>query len=171
MLPEIFQMPGFGIGITTYGLLQAITFIVTLWVAVRLAAADGLSKIKALYLGICLCPVFLLGAKLLMILAERQQYEGRVSVVSFDLLHSVGAYYGGFVAAVGISPLLTRALKLPWGQMVDVCAPAIALGGVPARLGCFAGGCCWGKPTDSWIGVHFTEKANQATGVPINVPL
>src|SRR5262245_739297 len=127
MLPELFHIARLGIELTSYGLLQAITFIVTIWVAVRLAAVDGLSKIKVLYVGICLCPVFLFGAKLLMILAVWQSYEGRVSAVSFDLLHSVGAYYGGFLAAVAISPLLTRALKLPWGQTADVCAPAIAL--------------------------------------------
>ena len=171
MLPELFQLAGLRIPVSTYGLLQAITFVVSVSVAMRLAAADGLSKIKVLYLGICLCPVFLLGAKVLMILAEWQQYGGRVSVFSFDLLHSVGAYYGGFLAAVAISPLLMRALGLPWGKTVDACAPAIALGGVPARLGCFAGGCCWGKPTGSWIGVRFTEKASELTGVPINVPL
>src|SRR5712692_1195951 len=172
MLPELFKIPSLGITIWTYGLLQAVTFIVTLWVAVRLAAADGLPKIKVFFFGIFLCPVFLLGTKLLMILTEWQSYDGDWHrAISVGLPRSVGAYYGGFLTALAVSGFLTRALRLPWRRTVDACAPGVALGGVTARLGCYAGGCCWGKPTDSWIGVSFTEKAHEATGVPINVSL
>src|SRR5262249_40123 len=37
--------------------------------------------------------------------------------------------------------------------------------------GCFSAGCCWGKPTTSWIGVHFTAKAGEFTGVPTDSAL
>src|SRR5262249_40589420 len=39
------------------------------------------------------------------------------------------------------------------------------------RVGCFSAGCCWGKPTSSWIGVRFPEAATQVTGVPSDVAL
>ena len=169
MLPELFKVPGVAAPMTTYGLLQAVTFVLTLSVAIRLAGSDGLPKIKVLYLGICLCPIFLLGSKLLMLLTDWDRYGADWHSSALTL--SVGAYYGGFLAALAVSPLLTRALGLPWGRTVDACAPAIALGGVPARLGCFAGGCCWGKPTSSWFGVTFTETAHRMTGVPIGVAL
>jgi phosphatidylglycerol---prolipoprotein diacylglyceryl transferase len=172
MLPELFKLPVLGIPLSTYGLLQAVTFVVALWVAVRLGAADGLPKIKVYYLGIFLCPVFLLGAKLLMILTEWNTYGGDWHQGnSFVLLRSVGAYYGGLLTCLAVSPFLMRALRLPWRRTVDACAPGIALGGVTARLGCFAGGCCWGKPTDLWFGVNFTEKAHELTGVPIGFSL
>src|SRR5499427_874431 len=133
MLPELLKVPGLGISITTYGLLQAVAFLLTVWAATRLAGRDGLSKFKVLYLGICVCPVFLVGTKLLMILTEWQQHGGDWGrMVSSGFLHSVGAYYGGLLAAVAVSPFLARALRLPWRIMVDACAPAIALGGVPA---------------------------------------
>jgi phosphatidylglycerol:prolipoprotein diacylglycerol transferase len=47
----------------------------------------------------------------------------------------------------------------------------VAIGHTIGRLGCFSAGCCWGKPTTSWIGVHFTQKAAEITGVPINAAL
>ena len=64
-----------------------------------------------------------------------------------------------------------RRWKLPWAKTSDAFAPAVALGHAIGRLGCFSAGCCWGKPTTSWIGVRFTEKASELTGVPIDLAL
>jgi phosphatidylglycerol:prolipoprotein diacylglycerol transferase len=42
------------------------------------------------------------------------------------------------------------------------------MGHAIGRLGCFAGGCCYGKPTDHWWGVTFTNPlANQLVGTPL----
>jgi len=64
-----------------------------------------------------------------------------------------------------------RRYKLPWWQTADACAPAIALGNAIGRQGCFAAGCCWGKPTNLPWGVEFTERAHEITGVPLGVHL
>jgi phosphatidylglycerol:prolipoprotein diacylglycerol transferase len=54
----------------------------------------------------------------------------------------------------------------------DVLAPAIILGQAIGRWGCFAAGCCYGKPTSVPWAVTFTDpRANEVTGVPLNVPL
>ena len=37
--------------------------------------------------------------------------------------------------------------------------------------GCFAAGCCWGRPTDAAWGVEFGEAAHRITGVPAGVHL
>jgi phosphatidylglycerol:prolipoprotein diacylglycerol transferase len=57
--------------------------------------------------------------------------------------------------------------KLPFWKVADAFAPAVALGQALGRQGCFAAGCCWGKPTTMWWGVHFTELGHEYTGVPI----
>ena len=50
--------------------------------------------------------------------------------------------------------------------------PGIALGQSIGRLGCFAAGCCYGKPTHSFLGVTFTNPySNQTVGVPLWIPL
>jgi phosphatidylglycerol---prolipoprotein diacylglyceryl transferase len=46
------------------------------------------------------------------------------------------------------------------------------LGHAIGRLGCFAAGCCYGKPTSHWWGVTFTNPlANLNSDTPLNVPL
>ncbi len=61
--------------------------------------------------------------------------------------------------------------KLPWWKTADACAPGIALGNFFGRQGCFAAGCCWGKPTTLPWGVQFSEAGHRITGVPIDVHL
>ena len=39
-----------------------------------------------------------------------------------------------------------RDRKIPFLRLADVIVPTVALGQAFGRLGCFAAGCCWGKP-------------------------
>jgi phosphatidylglycerol:prolipoprotein diacylglycerol transferase len=59
-----------------------------------------------------------------------------------------------------------RRYQLPWWKTADACAPGIAIGNFFGRQGCFAAGCCWGKPTTLPWGVKFTELGHEITGVP-----
>jgi phosphatidylglycerol:prolipoprotein diacylglycerol transferase len=172
MFPELFRIPGLGIPIATYGVLLAIGFIVALWLTARLAARDGLPKDRIYDLGLYILASALIGSKLLMVVTEWNDYRGEWKrIFSFDLWRSGGVYYGGFLIALVVSVILIRRWKLPWAKTADAFAPAVALGHSIGRLGCFSAGCCWGKPTTSWFGVRFTEKASELTGVPIDSAL
>jgi len=62
---------------------------------------------------------------------------------------------------------LIRYYKFSFWKVADAFAPGVALGQFFGRQGCFSAGCCWGKPTDLFWGVHFTEAGHENTGVPI----
>ncbi len=172
MFPELFRIPGLGIPIATYGVLLAVAFITALWLIARLAARDGLPKDRIYDLGLYILASSLIGSKLLMIITEWNDYRGDWRrIFSLDLWRSGGVYYGGFLAALLVSVILMRRWHLPWRKTADAFAPGVALGHAIGRLGCFSAGCCWGKPTTSWIGVHFTQKASALTGVPIDSAL
>jgi len=172
MLPELFRIPGLGIPLATYGVLLAIAFILALWLTARLAARDGLPKARIYDLGLYVLAASLVGSKLLMVITEWSDYGGDWHrMLSVDFLRSGGVFYGGLLAAVLASVVLMRMWKLPWRKTADAFAPGIALGHAIGRLGCFSAGCCWGKPTTSWIGVRFTEKASELTGVPVDTLL
>jgi phosphatidylglycerol---prolipoprotein diacylglyceryl transferase len=172
MLPELLRIPFLNIALPTYGVLLAIAFMVGIQTAAWLAERDGLPKSKLYELGAYIIPTSLVGTKLLTIIISWNKFEDhRQQILSFAVSTSVGAYLGGFLAALGISAIIIRVWHLPWRKVADASAPGLALGNVIGRLGCFAGGCCWGKPTTSWIGVKFPEKAHQMSGVPIDTVL
>lgn len=163
MYPELFRIGNFPIN--TYGVLLALGMLLALFVAARLAARDGLPRERIYDLGLWTLIGGLLGSKILMFFAE-----DNVDVLSLDFLRSGGVYYGGFIGGFLALALLIRWYKLPFWKVADAFAPGLALGQAIGRQGCFAAGCCWGKPTDSFLGVHFTEHAHEFTGVPIYGP-
>jgi len=160
MYPELFRIGSFPVN--TYGVLLAVGMLLALFVAARLAVRDGLPRERIYDLGLWTLIGGLLGSKILMLLVE-----DNVQVLSLDFLRSGGVYYGGLLGGFLTLFFLIRFYKLPFWKVADAFAPGVALGQAIGRQGCFAAGCCWGKPTDSVFGVHFTEAAHEFTGVPI----
>jgi phosphatidylglycerol:prolipoprotein diacylglycerol transferase len=164
MYPELFRIGSFPIN--TYGVLLALAFLLALIVAAWLAARDGLPRERVYDLGLWMLLAALIGSKVLMLLTEPVYREHPWQLLSLDFLRSGGVFYGGFLGAVLTGYLLIRRYGLPWWKTADAFAPGIALGLAIGRQGCFAAGCCWGKPTTLPWGVHFTEAGHEVTGVP-----
>lgn len=160
MYPELFKVGDFPV--TSYGLWLAVGMLVALFVASRLAARDGLPKERIYDLGLWTLVGGLLGSKVLMFFVEDS-----VQIFSLDFLRSGGVYYGGLIGGFLAVAILIKWYKLPFWKVADAFVPALALGQSFGRQGCFAAGCCWGKPTTLPWGVHFTEKGHEYTGVPI----
>ena len=160
MYPELFRIGNFPI--TTYGIFLAVGMLLALFVASRLAARDGLPRERIYDLGLWTLLGGLLGSKVLMYFVEDS-----VQVFSLDFLRSGGVYYGGLIGGFLAVAILVYFYKLPFWKVADAFAPGVALGQAFGRQGCFAAGCCWGKPTDLPWGVHFTELGHEYTGVPI----
>lgn len=163
MYPEIFRIGNFPI--TTYGIWLAAGMLVALYAASKLAKRDGIPPERVYDLGLWTLIGGLVGSKILMFFVE-----DNVQVFSLDFLRSGGVYYGGLIGGFLAVAILVPLYKLPFWKVADAFAPAVALGQAFGRQGCFAAGCCWGKPTDAWWGVHFTEKGHEYTGVPMYGP-
>jgi phosphatidylglycerol:prolipoprotein diacylglycerol transferase len=169
MFPELFHIGSFPIN--TYGVFLALAFLTAILISVNLAARDGLPREKIYDLCLWMLLASLIGSKLLMLFTEPEYREHPLRLLSLDFLRSGGVFYGGLIGAVLTGYLLMRRYKLPWWKTADACAPGIALGNFFGRLGCFAAGCCWGKPTTLPWGVKFSELGHEITGVPIDVHL
>lgn len=160
MFPELFKIGTFPVN--TYGVLLALGMLLALFAAAKLAERDGLPRERIYDLGLWTIIGGLVGSKILMFFTEEN-----VQIFSLDFLRSGGVYYGGLIGGFLTVVLLIRWYKLPFWKVADAFAPGVALGQAIGRQGCFAAGCCWGKPTDSIFGVHFTPEAHNFTGVPI----
>lgn len=169
MYPELFHIGNFPVN--TYGVFLALAFLGAILLTVKLAARDGLPREKIYDLCLWMLLASLVGSKLLMLFTEPEYRENPWQLVSLDFLRSGGVFYGGLLAAILTGYFLMKRYKLPWWKTADACAPGIALGNFFGRQGCFAAGCCWGKPTNLPWGVKFTELGHQITGVPTDVHL
>jgi phosphatidylglycerol:prolipoprotein diacylglycerol transferase len=75
------------------------------------------------------------------------------------LWHGGLVWYGGLAGGLLALVLFVSRRKLSFLRVTDQVVPAVALGHAIGRLGCFANGCCYGRPTTSWWGVVFPGHA------------
>jgi phosphatidylglycerol---prolipoprotein diacylglyceryl transferase len=169
MYPEIIHIGSFPIN--TYGVFLAIAFLCGILVTVKLAERDGLPRQKIYDLSLWMLLAGLIGSKILMLFTEPEYRENPMQLVSLDFLRSGGVWYGGLLGGVLVGYLLMKRYQLPWWKTADAFAPGLAIGNFFGRQGCFAAGCCWGKPTTLPWGVKFTDVGHQITGVPTDTYL
>jgi len=169
MYPEIIRIGNFPIN--TYGVFLAIAFLCAILITVKLAARDGLPRERIYDLSLWMLLAALVGSKVLMLFTEPEYRDHPLQLFSLDFLRSGGVFYGGLLGAVLAGYLLMKHYRLPWWKTADACAPGIAIGNFFGRQGCFAAGCCWGKPTTLPWGVKFTEQGHEITGVPTDAYL
>jgi len=169
MYPELFHIGNFPVN--TYGVLLALAFLAALFIAARLGSRDGLPRERVFDLGLWMLLGGLVGSKLLLMVAEPEYASNPWQLISLDFIRSGGVWYGGFLGGLLTGVVLIRRYRLPFGKVMDAFAPGVALGQAIGREGCFAAGCCWGKPTTLPWGVEFGELAHRITGVPVGVHL
>jgi phosphatidylglycerol:prolipoprotein diacylglycerol transferase len=171
MHPTLFQ---FGvITVYTYGVLVAAGVILGLLYARRQASRAGLPPKEIWNLGIYMIFSALIVSKLWLIFSGWSYYAANPSgIFSVTLLQSGGTFYGGVLGAVLAIVLYSRVRKLPLLPTFDIAAGALPLAHAIGRLGCFAAGCCFGKPTTLPWGVTFTdEAAPRLAGTPLGTSL
>ncbi|HYK19514.1 MAG TPA: prolipoprotein diacylglyceryl transferase [Pyrinomonadaceae bacterium] len=169
MYPELFRIGSFPIN--TYGVFLALAFLCAILIAVRLGARDGLPRERIYDLCLWMLLASLIGSKILMLFTEPEYRDHPLQLFSLDFLRSGGVFYGGLLGALLAGYFLMKRYQLPWWKTADACAPGIAIGNFFGRQGCFAAGCCWGKPTTLPWGVKFTELGHEITGVPTDTYL
>ena len=78
--------------------------------------------------------------------------------------------WGGLLAAFPAGLLAAAWLGVPFAQLADVSAPAVALGLAVTRIGCFLHGCDYGRPVreDAWApAVRFPNWNLRYPGLPL----
>jgi phosphatidylglycerol:prolipoprotein diacylglycerol transferase len=171
VFPRLFHLGNFSM--PTYGFLVAMGVLLGLWISVRNSQRQGIDPEKAWNLGILVVLCGIIGAKALYILVDWSYYAAHPrEIFSFATLQAGGVFSGGLLAALLAAIWYVRANHLPALRTCDAFAPGLAIGHAIGRIGCFAAGCCWGKPTQSFWGVTFHNPvANAWVGTPLGVAL
>ena len=166
--PELFKVGPFTV--YTYGVLLAASYLLGLRLAMWRAKKWGLDPNRVLDLGIYIIIAALVGAKLLLLVVDFDQFKDPRELLNLARLG--GVFYGGLLLAVAVAFWYIARHRMPFWTTCDVFAPGIALGHVTGRLGCLAAGCCYGKPTDVPWAIVFTDPLAAANvGTPLGIPL
>ena len=169
MYPKLFELGPFTV--YTYGVLLAVSYLLGLKMAMSRAKTRGLDANRVLDLGIYIIIAALVGAKALLLVVDFNVYWSNPQEI-LSLLRSGGVFYGGLILAVAVAFWYIPRHGMPFWTTTDVFAPGIALGHITGRLGCFAAGCCYGRPTDVSWGVVFTNPLAAAqVGTPLGIRL
>jgi phosphatidylglycerol:prolipoprotein diacylglycerol transferase len=171
VFPRLFHIGNFSL--PTYGLLVSIGVLVGLWISVRNSEKRGINPEDAWNLGILVVLCGIVGAKILYIVNDWSYYTSHPGeIFSLGTLQAGGVFSGGLVAALVAAVWYMRRHNMPALGTCDAFSPGLALGHAIGRIGCFAAGCCYGKPTNHFWGVTFNNPLSHAwVGTPLGVAL
>lgn len=124
-------------------------------VAIKLARKVEFDTDLILDLAIYLVIGGVVGARLFYVLVYEPARYLQQPWQIFALWNGGMVYYGALIGGFITGTWFVVRKKLPFWVLADVVAPPLALGYGIVRIGCFLNGCCYGKPTSSFIGVLF----------------
>jgi phosphatidylglycerol:prolipoprotein diacylglycerol transferase len=165
MYPILFEVGT--VHIYSYGLMIALGIIagmIYLVVAGRKSVGLTFDQANSLFLYVFFAAV--IGGKLFLFFEDPSGYLAD----PLRLIAGQGfVFYGSFLLTIPTMLWYFHRNKLPALKMLDVMAVTTCLVHMLGRIGCFLAGCCHGKPTDSIIGVTYTNPVCYAD--PLNTPL
>jgi phosphatidylglycerol:prolipoprotein diacylglycerol transferase len=151
--PVLFTLNAFDrpLPLHSYGVAIAIGFLVAIGVGTRTAARTGEDPQHVRDLCFWLLVSSLIGSRLLFILTNVPDYvrlcrDGGDCWKAFRVWEGGLVFYGGFFAALATGWAYMRHFRMRFWRVADILAPTVALGHFFGRLGCWAAGCCWGRP-------------------------
>ena len=143
------------ITIRTYGFMMALGFIAGWQVLAWFCRREGRPPelMTNLLMLTMVCGVA--GARAAYVIEHwRAEFAGNLlEIVRVD--HGGLMFYGGFILSFAAFLLYCRAKRERVLEMADKMAVVVPLGHAFGRVGCFFNGCCFGKLTDSALGVSF----------------
>lgn len=75
--------------------------------------------------------------------------------------------YGGIIGGVIAAIVYCKLKKIRFLDYFDLLIPSVALAQGFGRVGCFLAGCCYGRETDSIVGIAFQNSSLAPNGVKL----
>lgn len=160
MYPDLFQIGSFEV--TTFGAMVAVGALVGLWLFDRELRWSRLplDAVNGAALGVV---AGMVGAKLLYVL----EHSGEEPLVSLLTSRAGLSWFGGLFAGVGAALAYFRGKHWLIVPIVAAATPALAVGHLLGRIGCFLVGDDYGRPTTLPWGVAF-PRGLPPTDVPVH---
>jgi phosphatidylglycerol:prolipoprotein diacylglycerol transferase len=174
MHPVLFEIGHFQVG--TWGISLAISFVIGIVVAVKRAPRFEIQPHTITDLAVVLIIAAYMGSRIWYVMCHTHEFRGNwlnaVNPFQYGRVGFAGlSMVGGVALAFLVSLIYTYVKRLNFLVLGDVIAPGFLLGIGFHRLGgCFLAGCCFGQPTDNFLGVVFPPEGHLSP-YPLGTPL
>ena len=165
MFPDLISIGPFTIH--TYGFFVALGFAMGIVTAVKVGKTRGIPSQQVMDMAFVMIVWAIIGSRLFYGLINFSYYKAHPLDI-LKIWQGGLVFSGGLIATAGAMGWYLRRHRLSFWSTGDLWAPSLALGQAIGRMGCFMAGCCYGRPTDSPLGVVFTHPKSLA---PLNIPL
>jgi prolipoprotein diacylglyceryltransferase len=154
--PRYFRMAGRSIN--SYKFFLCIGLYVGTLTTAALAARSGLSPLRAGMAAMACALAGLIGARLYFVLVNLRFFMNQRSLAAlWDASSGGWSLFGSIFTFTPVSLAAAYWLHIATPVLWDHLALGVLAGGFWIRLGCVFNGCCSGRQTDTWLGVHLHD--------------
>jgi prolipoprotein diacylglyceryltransferase len=127
-------------------------------VIAAVAQSSGYPPLRVGFGSLALAITGLIGARVYHLLVYRALYFGKTARHSvWNSKDGGGSLFGAFLAMAPCSFAVAHLLHIPANVFWDFLSAGVLAGGFWVRLGCAFNGCCGGRETRGWCGVHLHD--------------
>lgn len=148
-----------------YGLMIALGLLIGYQIAEKRAVKANLNADELLNLFFVCMLGCGFGGKLLYCIVEYKAFIQDPALL-FDLENGF-VIYGGLIGSAVSGVWYCRRKNLSFLTYFEIFIPSLAFAQGFGRIGCFLAGCCYGRPTDAWYGIAFTNSKIAPNYVPL----
>lgn len=146
-----------------YGMIIILSFIAGLFICSSLGRLYGIEAKYVLCSGTFVAAGLLTGSKLLYCITKLPSfiadyssiYSSRTLTDNAGYLFGGYVFYGGLIGAAAGLLIYCRIFRFDKGSMLNILTPLIPFAHSFGRIGCFFGGCCYGREYHGLFAVQF----------------
>ncbi len=151
---ELFEIPFLHLSVKSYGFMVVVGFLAAIWLIKKLSKHINSNPEHITNAALYALIAGVIGARIFYVVHYFDRYQSRPLSV-FYVWEGGLELLGGVFLGLAVLIVYMKRHKLPIRLYFDILAIALMLALSFGRIGCFLNGCCYGKPTDSKIGVVF----------------
>jgi phosphatidylglycerol---prolipoprotein diacylglyceryl transferase len=152
MRPILLNLP-FGVPLYAYGLMLTTSVLVGRLLALRLAKRAGINALLADRCALWTLIGAIVGARLLFVVTNLNEFDHVFEIFAWWKGGVVA--YGGFLGGLAGAIVFCRIHRLRLLEWADCVVPSLCVGLAITRIGCFLGGCDFGRNWDGPWAVRF----------------
>lgn len=140
--------------VPAYPFMLSLAFVIGTLIFLGVCKKQNISLYKIFGLVISIQVSSFLGSRLLFAVNNYSLFESNLLNI-FSLSPGGLAFTGGLFLSIFTAVIYMKSTHLPSWKISDFAVPALAVGIFLTKIGCFLGGCCFGKETCFFLAVRF----------------